>query len=187
MRQRRRRQRRRFRPQPPQSFGDVYARALGQRFYVLGRRRGGTDECPEETFELAGSTGNVYTVHVGRAPSCNSGAPELGGGGKRKPIEGDCPICFCELEAASPGSAVWCRAACGQNLHRECFDMWARTKKGQVTCPFCRSAWAEDPAMPSRVRMDRAAVSEGYANVADQLGMSGIRDTSSYSLWYGYH
>lgn len=62
---------RRHRARPPQAFRDVYARALSQRFFVLGRRRGGSDECPHETFALAGSTGNVYTVRVDREPSCD--------------------------------------------------------------------------------------------------------------------
>lgn len=59
-----------FRPKAPQTFYTVYERALGQRFYVLRRRRAGTCECPEEVLDLAGSTGNVYQVHVARKPRC---------------------------------------------------------------------------------------------------------------------
>ncbi len=62
---------RKFRPKAPQAFYPVYERALGQRFYVLKRTPTGTVECPEETFEMTGSTGNVYTVHIGRQPQCN--------------------------------------------------------------------------------------------------------------------
>lgn len=61
---------RRFRPKPPQSFHDVYERALSQRFYVLNRTRRGTRDCPEEHIEMTGSTGNIYNVHIGRRPSC---------------------------------------------------------------------------------------------------------------------
>ncbi|KAM4058744.1 ring finger domain-containing protein [Hirsutella rhossiliensis] len=241
---------RRFRPQPPQSFHGVYARALDQRFCVLGRRRGGSDACPHETFALAGSTGNVYTVHVGREPLCNcphaakgnqckhilyilarvlhapfnlvyqlallsselrtifANAPSTAGQrpdaatsssdngkGRRKPVEGDCPICFCELDAASPESIAWCRAGCGQNIHQQCFDTWAATKTagGRVPCPLCRSEWPSRgrvvggrPASRA-VRLDEAVDSEGYANVASQLGISGVRDTSSYSDWHWRH
>ena len=35
---------------------------------------------------------------------------------------------------------VFCRV-CGNNLHNECFQKWANSKKGNVTCPYCRSEW----------------------------------------------
>lgn len=44
----------------------------------------------------------------------------------RKSIEGDCPICFMEFEEGE--DIVWCRAACGNNIHKTCFDQWARLK-----------------------------------------------------------
>ncbi|KND90934.1 Mitogen-activated protein kinase kinase kinase 1 [Tolypocladium ophioglossoides CBS 100239] len=224
----------RFRSKPPQSFYSVYDRALSQRFYVLMRTRGGNAECPEETFEMTGSTGNVYTVCIGEKPSCNcphamkgneckhvfyvlarvlqapfelvyqkallgselrtifAAAPGVNvsqdsGNGKRKPVEGECPICFCEFDTSSPESVVWCRAACGQNIHQECFETWARTKTGQVTCPLCRSKWQGDAKTVSKVQMNRAVSSEGYANVAHQLGISTHRDEGTYSEWYSYH
>ena len=62
---------RRFRPQEPRSFSDIYDRAMTQRFFVLERRRTGTDECPGEVVELTGSTGNVYTVSIGLRPDCD--------------------------------------------------------------------------------------------------------------------
>lgn len=62
---------RRFRSQEPKSFGEIFDRAMSQRFFVLERRRTGTDECPGEVVELTGSTGNVYTVSIGRQPECN--------------------------------------------------------------------------------------------------------------------
>lgn len=61
---------RRFRKQAPLSFDDVYERALSQRFYVLKRTRGGSEDCPEESVEMTGSTGNIYTVNVGKLPTC---------------------------------------------------------------------------------------------------------------------
>ncbi|TVY86831.1 hypothetical protein LAWI1_G005895 [Lachnellula willkommii] len=63
--------------------------------------------------------------------------------GKRKPIEGECPICVFDME---PGEdIVWCKAACGQNFHKECFEQWRRSKHGgKVTCVYCRTEWQED-------------------------------------------
>ncbi|KAF4984768.1 hypothetical protein FZEAL_129 [Fusarium zealandicum] len=212
---------RRFRPHPPQSFQEIYNRALSQRFYVLIRTRGGTDECPEEDIEMTGSTGNIYNVHIGKRPSCTcphnqkgkqckhilyvmkrvlnapfdlvyqlglltselrtifDAAPPIaaskgGDSDKRKPIEGDCPICYCEFEADSPESIVWCAAACGQNIHEHCFKMWAKTKggTGKVTCPMCRSLWKGDKDLVAKVQKGKGKLEEGYVNVADQLGIS---------------
>ncbi|PFH59732.1 hypothetical protein XA68_11942 [Ophiocordyceps unilateralis] len=237
---------RKFRTHPPQSFDVLYDRALSQRFCVLERIRGGDAECPEETVLLAGSTGNVYTVHIGREPRCDCphalrgnqckhvlyvlervlqapfelvyqlallsselrtifatawrvdarsscGPEETPDGVRRKTLEGDCPICYCELETRAPESVVWCRAACGQNMHRACLDMWAEKSISLVSCPMCRSPWKEeneDGDAPvevgprSRAWIEEGVASEGYANVAHRLGISTARDTSSYSRWY---
>lgn len=190
--------------------------------------------------EIAGSTGNVYTVTIKRQPECTCPQGEKGdqckhivwvlarvlrapfhyvyqlglliseleeifenappipeegdeaaaageGDKTRKPIEGDCPICFSEMEKDKPSKIVWCRAACGQNIHKECFEMWAKTKRRQdgaatgkeVTCPYCRSVWEGDDDMIGKIKKGNVT-SEGYVNVADQLGISRERDTSTY-------
>ncbi len=41
------------------------------RFYVLSRTRCGTAECPEETIEMVGTTGNIYHVHIAQQPTCD--------------------------------------------------------------------------------------------------------------------
>ncbi|KAH7313484.1 hypothetical protein B0I35DRAFT_480165 [Stachybotrys elegans] len=217
---------RRFRAKPPQALQVVQDRALQQRFYVLKRERLGTDECPEERLEIAGSTGNVYEVHICKLPTCNcphakaghqckhvlyvlarvlnapsdlvyqlallsselrtifQGAPPILSPGEiesrtRRPLEGDCPICFSELDAKNPESVVWCQAVCGQNMHKECFAVWERTKAGRVTCPMCRSPWQKTAGDSATVTKSGPS-SDGYVNVADQLGMSRVRDTSTY-------
>lgn len=80
---------------------------------------------------------------------------------------------------------VWCKAACGNNLHKTCFSQWAKSKPGQTKCVYCRTPWQEDPkdagdlkqiARSGAGRIGR----DGYINVADELGMSGERDTSTY-------
>jgi hypothetical protein len=38
-----------------------------------------------------------------------------------------------------------CKAACGQNFHKECFEQWRSSKRGlKVTCVYCRTEWQED-------------------------------------------
>tara|TARA_R110002050_G_scaffold147012_1_gene272613 strand:- start:1385 stop:2539 length:1155 start_codon:yes stop_codon:yes gene_type:complete len=63
------------------------------------------------------------------------------GKGVRKPIDEDseCPICFEDLEESGE-ELVWCRATCGNNMHKDCIDMWSK-KAGPVDCPMCRSPW----------------------------------------------
>ena len=74
---------------------------------------------------------------------------------RRKPVTEDCAVCLepiCCLD-----EAVWCRAQCGQNIHRECFAEWRRQSLRQaretsmdegeedrldaVKCMFCRATW----------------------------------------------
>jgi hypothetical protein len=115
----------------------------------------------------------------------------------RKPIHDDdtCPICFMEFENGHEGT-VFCKAACGNNIHKgtfcsasnlqvlansvtECFDQWAASRKrsaAPVTCPFCRSRWANGDGAGGTVSMNivsqRSATGEGYVNVAEELGIS---------------
>ncbi|KAK3694194.1 SWIM zinc finger protein [Podospora appendiculata] len=204
------------------SFADIYDRATSQRFYVLSGTPRGTAECPEETVELTGSTGNIYTVEIARQPTCDcphslkgnqckhvvyvlarvlrakfeytyqlallstelqgifAHAPPVAAeddskSNNRKPVDGDCPICFSEMEPEEGGgeAVVWCRAACGQN--------GAGT---QATCPYCRSVWESDKDIVKTINKIQGQNSEGYVNVADQVGVSPRRDFSSYSRWW---
>ncbi|KAI0839358.1 hypothetical protein F5Y06DRAFT_286396 [Hypoxylon sp. FL0890] len=227
---------RRFRVKPPQNFSVIYERATSQRFYVLGRTRGGAAHCPEESVELTGSTGNIYVVHIAQQSTCTCPHARNGNQCKhviyvmsrvlrarfelvyqlallttelqeifdnappietsdgfdayahdknRKSLEGDCPICFMPFEGAE--DTVYCRATCGQNIHKECFEMWAATKRksarDQVTCPMCRTPWQGDDDMVKKIQNTGIIGSDGYVNVADQLGISGDRDHSTY--YYG--
>ncbi|KAL2837669.1 hypothetical protein BJX68DRAFT_272964 [Aspergillus pseudodeflectus] len=106
--------------------------------------------------------------------------------GKRKPVEGDCPICFMEFEPGKE-NIIWCRAACGNNVHANCFQKWAATQNSRgVRCVYCRSPWQVEDA-DGRVGMDLEQLrtqgqvgEDGYINVASQMGMSGERDYSTY-------
>lgn len=118
----------------------------------------------------------LHEIFARAPPIEDDDGPAGGGDKKRKPIEGDCPICFNEMEAQGE-AIVWCKAACGQNIHKECFEMWAATKRRQgtgveVTCPYCRSLWEGDEDMMKKINRNGKRNAEGYVNVADQLGIS---------------
>jgi hypothetical protein len=78
---------------------------------------------------------------------------------------------------------VFCKAACGNNVHKECFEQWAATKRAQgdeVTCPFCRTPWQSDSDAVRKLAKEGNVNADGYVNVASPLGLSGRRDYSSY-------
>jgi hypothetical protein len=93
--------------------------------------------------------------------------------GKRKPLTDDCGICFTELE--NDEETVWCRAACGNNVHATCFKQWEKARAGNVTCPFCRSAWLySEQAGKQASKMDGLVMpteksKSGYVNVGHLL------------------
>ena len=229
---------RHHRTHPPHSFKAVYDRAMTQRMYVVSRKRYDNqdgplaDAGPVEEVELAGTTGNIYTIKIKKVPECNcphalkgnqckhiiyvlvrtlkapaqlqyqlaflsmelneifANAPRLPSevgddsahNGKRKPVEDDCPICCVEFDDKE--TVVWCKAACGNNIHEGCFDQWATQKRAngdRITCPFCRTVWEEDvDEMLSAAKAGGYVNEDGYRNVAGELGLSGKRDYSMY-------
>jgi len=263
----------RFREKAPQSFAELFDRATTQRMFVLDRIQTASSAAPPSAstaapltyaaaptpptpaarpasapsarVHLAGTTGNIYTVHITHVPTCSCPAytkakspckhviyvlhhvlkapanlvyqlafltselvqifahapppPGAGGvdantAGNRKPLEDDCPICCCEFEPGEPASAtVFCRAACGNNMHTTCFSQWAASKRATgsvVTCPFCRTPWqageqdisaAAKDAIGSVVAGTAQVNADGYVNIAGALGISGKRDYSTVS------
>ncbi|KAJ9640248.1 hypothetical protein H2204_003473 [Knufia peltigerae] len=100
--------------------------------------------------------------------------------GNRKPTEGECPICYMDLEPKN-NRLVWCKAQCGHNLHRSCFDQWVASMPGkEVRCVYCRATWEVDVGDADAVKKAGQPGADGYVNVADQFGMSTARDYSSY-------
>ncbi|KAH7029470.1 uncharacterized protein B0I36DRAFT_423095 [Microdochium trichocladiopsis] len=162
----------------------VMARVLRARFelvYQLGLLK-------EELREIIE---NAPPIEVGGGSDSSDDSTAAAHDQNRKAIEGDCPICFSALvedEASGSGKddaeIVYCRAQCGQNLHRVCFEIWARTKRSsageQVTCPMCRTPWQGDDRIVSSIKESGVLTEEGYLNVADQLGINPHRDTSTY-------
>ncbi|KAL4870704.1 hypothetical protein BDV12DRAFT_165634 [Aspergillus spectabilis] len=110
--------------------------------------------------------------------------------GKRKPVEGDCPICFMEFEPDKE-AIMWCRAACGNNIHKTCFQQWAATQNARgIRCVYCRTPWQNQDS-DGKVDVDLQQLltqgqvgEDGYVNVAGQLGLSGERDYSTYHQFW---
>ncbi|KAJ9655253.1 hypothetical protein H2198_005869 [Neophaeococcomyces mojaviensis] len=220
-----------FRARAPQTFLSKLERAQTQRMIVIGRSRHGRGPDLHEDIDIVGTTGNIYTVTIGRLPSCTcpdhqkgneckhkvyalhtvlkapaelqyqrafltsevreilSGAPRIpnatGGSkedntGKRKPTEGECPICYMDLDP-KVNELVWCKAACGNNMHKECFEQWAASQRGQeVRCVYCRTPWQMDKKDLDTIKKAGAPSGDGYINVAEQFGIERARDYSTY-------
>lgn len=236
-----------FRQKAPQTFLQKLERATTQRMIVIGRTRSGQGEDLHEDIDIIGTTGNIYTVTIGRLPSCTcpdsqkgnscildndayanrlqgneckhkvyalatvlKAAPDMqyqrafltdeletifseappipnavsdrdeDNDGKRKPIEGECPICYMDFEP-DDNELVWCKAACGNNMHKTCFDQWAASQKGQeVRCVYCRTPWQMETGDLASIKKAGQQSGDGYVNVAEQFGISRARDYSSY-------
>ncbi|KAE8843623.1 hypothetical protein PTNB73_09312 [Pyrenophora teres f. teres] len=110
------------------------------------------------------------------------GTEKAGEDGNRKPIEGECPICYDEL--GSKEDTVYCKASCGNNIHKACMQNWMAASSGKGTCPYCRAKWEEDIGLKDNlddlVTKGLRRNEDGYVNVAGQLGLSGHRDYSTY-------
>ncbi|KAK4211049.1 E3 ubiquitin-protein ligase Zswim2 [Rhypophila decipiens] len=147
----------------------------------------------EYVYQLALLSTELQEIFASAPPPLDEAGGDAETNGKRKPVEGDCPICFSDMEEQGREKIVWCRAACGQNIHKECFEMWATTKRqqgganAQVTCPYCRSVWEGDEDMVKKIQKTGGKNQEGYVNVATQLGISQTRDHSTYSRWWSGH
>ncbi|GAA5858171.1 hypothetical protein JCM1840_001069 [Sporobolomyces johnsonii] len=57
-----------FKKACPKATEERVERVMSQRFFCVARER--TDEI-SETFKVLGSTGNAYTIKIGKMPSCN--------------------------------------------------------------------------------------------------------------------
>ena len=65
------------------------------------------------------------------------GIPDQDHEGKRRPLDGACPVCFAGFSPRD--KTVWCQTGCGNNVHKACFEQWARTSRssqGSVRCIY---------------------------------------------------
>jgi len=60
----------RWRLAPPQAVVERMFRCRTQRMFVIGRVPVEGVDPPQEKFQMAGTTGNVYTVHITNRPTC---------------------------------------------------------------------------------------------------------------------
>jgi hypothetical protein len=150
--------------------------------YVLSR----VLRAPAELeYQLAFLSSELKDIFARAPPLPSETAQNDGNDGNRKPVEGECPICCSDFEPESSETIVYCKAACGNNIHKDCFGQWAATKKGQtITCPFCRSPWQGDEDQLKSVAKSGRKNADGYVNVASQLGLSGRRDYSTYNSYW---
>jgi hypothetical protein len=102
--------------------------------------------------------------------------------GNRKAIEGECPICYDDLDDKE--AIVYCKASCGNNVHKTCMQNWMAASRGKATCPYCRAKWEEDTGFGGKLGgVDTQGLQrneDGYVNVGSQLGLSGQREMSTY-------
>ena len=116
----------------------------------------------EEEPELTALQPLRSTTNPSTAPD-NDVAETEGSRPTRKPLTEPCCVCMETLD--SDTDAVWCRAQCGQNIHRGCFNEWRNQcyqtydnypdrrntvldihvhelpRLRSVTCVFCRTSW----------------------------------------------
>jgi len=105
---------------------------------------------------------------------------------RRRPIEGDCGVCCEELDEEVE-DIVYCKAACGNNLHKSCFDSWAKVnvgKAGGVTCPYCRTSWENDVEDIVALSKNGHVGEDGYVNLGHELGLSERRDVRTYDPFW---
>jgi hypothetical protein len=117
-----------------------------------------------------------------------NGKPDKKQEGNRKPIEGECPICYDELDLKSD-DIVYCKASCGNNVHKACMQSWIKVAvRSKATCPYCRATWATEEVFNGSLnKIDIKSLEQnedGYVNVAGQLGLSGQRDYSTYHQFW---
>ncbi|KAG0156792.1 hypothetical protein PDIDSM_3973 [Penicillium digitatum] len=186
---------------PPDGFFERFAHIEGRLHNVDE-----TANIPKMTFEVVGSTGNIYKTSIGNVPTCDcpdvrfrkvqflhamNVAQELREmlaalslkrildrttlttTGERKPIEGECPICFHDFE--NKEITTW-RQLCGSNLHETCFKVWEATAHAShdiVRCLYCKALWKGDeremPHPCGEVVRAKGVRSPGrYLNVGDE-------------------
>ncbi|TFK46618.1 hypothetical protein OE88DRAFT_1667229 [Heliocybe sulcata] len=128
---------------------------------------------------------DAYARATGKKLASTSAAPNQK---RRMPSEeDDCPICYENMHKEDVKKLAFCES-CGNGLHLQCFQQWARSKV-KPDCVFCRAEWVVPG--PAGAKAGRSA--EGYVNLAGVAGLSPQRDTSSYyhgprrgQRYYGY-
>ncbi|PIG86550.1 hypothetical protein AARAC_002106 [Aspergillus arachidicola] len=102
------------------------------------------------------ATSNRALFSSGSRAALSSTISLCSGDSTRRPIEGDCSICYKSLKKARSGARhdahhdtedeeeqqeiSWCKAQCGVNYHATCIESWLKVSP-KSTCPMCRRVW----------------------------------------------
>ena len=131
-------------------------------------------------YQLAFLSSELKEIFASASPIPTETSDSSDTDGRRKPIEGECPICYMEFDPEH-NDLVWCKAACGNNMHQTCFDQWRKGQRGsEVKCVYCRTPWESEHGDLRKLTDGASTNDEGYINVAEQFGMSSFRDYSTY-------
>ncbi|KAI0067800.1 hypothetical protein BV25DRAFT_1819238 [Artomyces pyxidatus] len=115
---------------------------------------------------------DAYARATGKAPAASSSSSK-----KRIPgADDDCPICYEGMAGVAEKKLTFCEE-CGNALHTECFQQWAKSTPN-LTCVWCRAKWVV--ARPAAGSSRAGRTEDGYINLAGAAGLSPERDTSSY-------
>ncbi|KAJ5744848.1 hypothetical protein N7533_009718 [Penicillium manginii] len=203
------------------------------RLFFAGYQVAGTPKNPQISFDVIGSTGNLYKTTIKEVSSCDcpdsrfrgrnenckhilyvlvralkapeelqyqraflpseirsmlekaskslridvpTVTPAEENGSTRKPIEGDCPICFTEM--TTDEMIVWCITACGNNIHEECLKRWAAFSRDTgLRCVYCRSPWTTEKSPASGLDLEdlrsqkKTLGPNRYVNLAKEYGI----------------
>eukprot|EP00252_Welwitschia_mirabilis_P020894 TRINITY_DN521_c0_g2_i1.p1 TRINITY_DN521_c0_g2~~TRINITY_DN521_c0_g2_i1.p1 ORF type:complete len:307 (+),score=17.19 TRINITY_DN521_c0_g2_i1:252-1172(+) len=95
----------------------------------------------------------------------------------RRSLEGDCPVCYEPLQGAKE-DVVYCRT-CGNNVHKDCFERWSRSKHGgPVTCVYCRAPWEKEKENAKGKYVNLAAYSDVHRS--EDLSLKAFYPESSH-------
>lgn len=145
-------------------------------------------------YQLAFLSSELRDIFANAPPIPTALASAENTDGKRKAIEGECPICYMDFDEQH-NALVWCKAACGNNVHKSCFDQYAASQRGagganRIKCVYCRTPWQADEHGGDSEAVKKAGSmgADGYVNVAEHFGLSQARDYSTYHpFWARRH
>lgn len=95
---------------------------INHRLYLIDRKPGEAADasgCPSEQFVVLGATGNVYTVEIGRTPSCTCPDAAKGNICKHRFF-----VMLRVLKAGEGNPAVWQHALLDSEVRPACFSKW---------------------------------------------------------------
>jgi hypothetical protein len=108
----------------------------------------------------------------------------------RKPIVGDCPICYEEMDPNKPEEIAYCKVQCGNNFHQTCWDYWIQGRKkmhASVTCVYCRAEIDEDSKKKKKSFATGPRMNEeGYTNLGNLENLPARRDYRAHHRFH-YH